>query len=369
MKLVIVTYAHVAEYNDPVKWLERIGAVTGILEALSGHCKVFSLHNINFEGLLKINGVDYLFVRQTGASKYFPFKIHAAIKKIDPDAVIVQGFNAPLQLIQLRSYVNKHCRIYVQHRAEKPGKGIKAALQKIADRYIAAYLFASAPVASRWVEAGIIRNERKICEVMGASSVFQQINKDEARGNMRIPGDPVFLWVGRLNANKDPVTVVKSFLQYAGGNARARLYLVYQSGELLQQLKAICADHPSCSSINFCGKIPHDEMGHWYNAADFIICSSFYEGGNVSVLEGMSCGCIPIVTDIESFKLHTDHGKIGLLFQPGDQMQLLGCLEKTGKLDIDAERIKVLEYFNAWLSFKAIASQVFHLVQEVAVEQ
>jgi len=71
----------------------------------------------------------------------------------------------------------------------------------------------------------------------------------------------------------------------------------------------------------------------------------------------MSCGCIPILTAIPSFRWMTKEN-IGLLFQPGDQGQLLDALNKSKILDHDLERKKTIENFRMRLSFSAIASEM-----------
>jgi glycosyltransferase involved in cell wall biosynthesis len=98
------------------------------------------------------------------------------------------------------------------------------------------------------------------------------------------------------------------------------------------------------------------ELSYWYNGADFIISTSHYEGSGISVCEAMSCGCIPIVTDIPSFRMMTRGGECGLLFHPGDADQLNIALIKSVTLNVQTEREKVLNQFDENLSFKAIAS-------------
>jgi hypothetical protein len=57
-----------------------------------------------------------------------------------------------LQLIQLRLLLDKKTRIIAQHHAEKPFNGIKKYIQKLADKCVDAYLFASHPMGMEWVK-------------------------------------------------------------------------------------------------------------------------------------------------------------------------------------------------------------------------
>ncbi len=184
-----------------------------------------------------------------------------------------------------------------------------------------------------------------------------------ARVTAGVDGSPVFLWVGRLDANKDPVTVVKAFIQFAAFQPEAKLYMVYQSDELLDDIRDIINQNPNAATlINLVSKIQHAELQTWYNAADFIISGSHHEGSGIAVCEAMSCGCVPVITDIISFRKMTGPGKCGLLYEPGNAASLLKILMQTVGLDMEKERTKTLQQFNTELSFEAIAKKIEQVI-------
>ena len=74
--------------------------------------------------------------------------------------------------------------------------------------------------------------------------------------------------------------------------------------------------------------------------------------------EAMACGCIPIVSNIPSFKKMTDEGKCGFLFTPGDAEGLYRVLMKLPTIDNASFIKKVIDKFNKDLSFQAIASGI-----------
>jgi len=74
--------------------------------------------------------------------------------------------------------------------------------------------------------------------------------------------------------------------------------------------------------------------------------------------EAMSCGCIPLVTNIDSFRMMTDNGKCGRLYQPGNSGELLLLLMETQSINIKEESKKVLRQFAGALSFEAIAKKI-----------
>jgi glycosyltransferase involved in cell wall biosynthesis len=287
--------------------------------------------------------------------------MHRLLKRLKPDVVLVNGFIFPLQIIQLRLKLGPAVQIIVLHRAEKPFKGVKRYLQKLADKCVDAYLFTSSEFGNEW-ERNI--NVKKIHEVIQASSIFRVTERSGARKLTNIKGEPVFLWVGRLDANKDPVTIVKTFLKFLNEQPQAKLYMIYQGEELLQQVKdLISSDEKGANAILLVGQVIHQQMQDWYSSADFIISGSYYEGSGVGVCEAMSCGCIPVVTSIASFRRMTGPGKCGLLFQPGNGEDLLKVLLQTKEMDIEAERKKVLDQFKEELSVEAIAKKINTIIK------
>jgi len=231
-------------------------------------------------------------------------------------------------------------------------------LQRIADRSVAAYLFASKPMGLRWVQNGNLASASKIHEVMEVSSGFKVIHKEIALSKTEAAGKPVFMWVGRLNLNKDPLTAVRAFLRYTSVNPLARLYMVYQTDELLDDIMAEITRYPlQQNNIKLIGKVPHAELLYWYNSADYMVSCSFYEGSGTALCEAMSCGCIPIATAIDSFKTITDNGKCGSLFEAGNEDSLYNTLVNIQQLDTQAKREHTLNHYNATLSFNAIASR------------
>ena len=235
MKIVFTSYISSPEYYDPESWLKRIKAYNGILESLSKTHTVISFERINYEGLYEQNGVQYHFINSKENKTLIPGRMHQQIKMLQPDIVVVHGLHFPLQVIQLRSMLGKKVKIIVQHHAEKPFSGFKKTLQQWADRCIDAYLFTSYEMGMDWKE--IITDKKKIIEVMEASSVFQPMPKDFALSKTKVLAQPGFLWVGRLDANKDPLTVVSAFLQFTKKQSQARLYMIYHTDELKHEIE------------------------------------------------------------------------------------------------------------------------------------
>ncbi|GAA4094458.1 glycosyltransferase [Mucilaginibacter panaciglaebae] len=361
MQLVSLSYDYDPLYSSPQPWLVRTRAYGGVLAALSKYGKVANITRINYEGEITQDGVQRHFLNYGGKRLWFPGKLHRLVKSLNPGVVIVHSLNKPLQVIQLRLSLPRKTRIIIQNHAEKPAKGIRKFLQRVADKCVDAYLFASKDMGLDWVAKGNLASPKKIYEVMELSSIFYPIDRKTARSETRIDAKKAYLWVGRLDTNKDPITAVKAFLKFAETEPQACLYMLYHTAELLPQIKQLLDDAPNADAIKLVGKIPNDEMLYWFNSADFFIAASHYEGSGTALCEALSCGCVPVVSDIFSFRMITNDGHIGLLFPPGDETKLLNALHQTQWLDVATEREKALAYFTSHLSFEAIARQIHQI--------
>lgn len=357
MKIVFAGYNKTDTVDNPEQWLKRTAIYSGVLSALAKDHHIISIEAINYEGKLLQNGVNYKFMRFSKLGLKFPFKLHAAIQQLEPDVVFIHGLHFPLQVMQLRLFLGKNVKIIVQHHAEHPFTGIKKHLQRLADSSVNAYLFASRYMGLDWVKRGNLASPEKIHEVMEVSSVFYPIDRELAIAKTGVSGQ-VFLYVGRLHQQKDPLTIVKAFLRFAAIVPDARLYMIYQTDDLLPLIMDLLKDHPQSSAIALVGKVPHNELLFWYNSADVILSASYYEGSGTAVCEAMSCGCVPVVTDIFSFRMMTDKGNCGFLFEPGNETELLSALIYFQKVDIKQMKRAVLAYFRSHLSFEAIADRI-----------
>jgi glycosyltransferase involved in cell wall biosynthesis len=365
MLYLSISYNYSPDFNSPESWLKRAEIYTGILEYLSKEHTVINIKQINYEGICNHNGVEHHFVSFSKKKTHFPWQLNRYIAGLKPDVVIVQGLHHPLQLIQLRILLNKKTKIIAHHHAEKPFTGIKKQAQRIADKFIDAYLFAAHEMGMDWVKKGNVTSSRKVHEVMEVSSLFYPVNKAIAKEKTGIKGDPIFLWVGRLNENKDPLNVVKAFLKFAGTAPSAYLYMIYQTNELLADIKKTLDGHENKKAIILTGKVEHNELLYWFNSADFIISGSHYEGSGTAICEAMSCGCIPIVTDIFSFRMITDNGRCGILYEPGNEAALLTALIQSQTINLQEKRNTALDYFKSTLSFEAIAEKIHSIASSL----
>jgi glycosyltransferase involved in cell wall biosynthesis len=333
---------------------------------LKKYASVEIIKHLDNERTEIINGVTYSSFRSKNIFWHIPFKTIRHIKKQSPDVVLVQGLIFPLQLIFLKWQLKKQIIILVQHHGEKPGKGIKKWLQQKADRFVNGYLFTSIENATPWIESGIIKNKSSCFELLEASTQFKKQDKSITQQQLQFSGNYNFLWVGRLNAGKDPLTVIKAFEIFCANEPEARLYMIYHTEELLSSIKKIIDTNILLQhKIVLVGKVSHTELERWYNAADFFISGSHFEGSGYALLEAMACGCIPVVTNIPSFNKITANGDFGFLYPAGDSVALVKTLNTLITIDRDKMSAAIANYFQLQLSFKSIADELFLICKKL----
>jgi len=359
MHIIDLSYYYSAHVNAPDVLLNNHHPNIGYVNHLPPGCQVSVIKFMNYEGKLEKNGVSYYFFKGSSSRFWMPYTVHQFIKQLQPDVVLLHGLIYPLQVIGLKKQLGKKAKLIVQHHAEQPASGLKAYGQRLADKHIDAYLFTAKEQADPWVKRGIIKSDKKITEVTEGSTDFEKINKEEAQCITGINGNNNFLWVGRLDKNKDPLTVVKAFLQYAQTAPESKLFMIYQQNELEKSVTDLLAKNNTKNHILLVGKKPHEELLYWYNSVDFFLSGSHKEGSGYALIEAMACGCIPVVTDIPSFRKITAGGKTGFLYEAGNVPALYAALCSLRNISKKEYSAKVIAHFNQNLSFKSIADSIY----------
>jgi len=315
----------------------------------------FNITVFDFIGVNKSfnkQGIQFNYLKRKHNNKVIvPWSLFFKIKKLNPDYVYIQSLAYPHFILLLSLFLKNNCKVIVQDHADSYPSGLKKTVFKWADKIIDLYFFTSKKMTIKYVEEGLISSESKIIECVEGSTQF--------KFNPNPKKDPdLFLWVGRLDSNKDPLTILKAFKKYAVHNPKAKLKMFYENDQLLSKIKLFVDNSSLSQNVDLMGKIPHKELEQWYQKSTFFILGSHKEGGPISLVEAMACGCIPIVTNIAPFQAMTNNGDCGLLFSPGDYKELSQQLNKIESLDIEKLRNKTLSQFEHHLSHQAIASKI-----------
>ncbi len=197
--------------------------------------------------------------------------------------------------------------------------------------------------------------------IMENSSHFKPIPKQEAIAQSGLTGEPIFLWVGNLTRNKDPFTVFKALAILK--NDRWKMYMIYRFDDLLAEVQSAIVKYQLQDQVQLLGPRQREELPLYFSAADYFISASHKEGSGYALIEAMSCGLHPIVTDIPSFLSLTDNGRIGDVWKRGDSNSLLSVLQD--RLKKPSQSSLVQQHFRENFSFEALARQTLQCFEKV----
>jgi glycosyltransferase involved in cell wall biosynthesis len=103
-----------------------------------------------------------------------------------------------------------------------------------------------------------------------------------------------------------------------------------QVGELNERIAALRSRRrdPGCV-IRLEPPVPHAQMREVWQWADVFVQTSGYEGLSLSMIEAMACGCVPVVSRVESGVGDVViEGRNGLTFPVGDITAAADCVER-----------------------------------------
>ena len=232
-----------------------------------------------------------------------------------------------------------------------------------------AFLFAAAGHADAWRQAGFIAPRQATHQVMEASTLFRPVERAAARAETGMRGSPAVLWVARLNANKDPLTVLDGFERSLARLPDATLTMIYSTEELLAAVRQRVEGAPALRArVHLVGAVPHDRMAMYFSAADLFVAGSHHEGSGYALMEACACGAVPVVTDIPTFRLLSG-GVSGAFWRPGDAPALARALTDVASRDLDVERARLAVHFAHELSWDAVGRRALEIYEEVVARR
>lgn len=372
MRVALVNYAARPDVTSPEELIEGTPALDGWASSLRVNgCDVGVFQGYFRDAQIERNGVDVRFIGgkfSPDLSRWkLPVRLHRHIALWRPDVVHLNGLSYPLQLIHLRSCLARPCAVVVQHHGERPMDGLRRLVQRSALRLADGALFNGSGVAEPWLEARLLGRSTPVWAVPEASSSLEPGDRRLCREEIGEGGDPMLLWVGNLDANKDPMVVLDALTTVISRFPAVRLLMAYRSQVLLNQVQARLAADPELDSrVVLLGRQPHEKIGRLMSAADLLVQASWREGSGFAVIDALACGLPPVITDIPSFRYLIDDGRQGALFRCGDPddlaEKLIGLLNR-GNLGRGGPTIQWFKRRFAWPAVARRAMAAYRLAR------
>ncbi len=381
MRVVQVNYRFDEGLGDPDALLEQYSTLTGWSTALldAGAERVTVVQRFHREATVSREGVEYVFCADDPKMPWrglarSPARTHRAVVQAHPDIVHVNGLDSPLWTSALRRTLPASSRVIVQdHGSQVPGprggpveRYLRHGLRVRAMRVPDAFFFTAREQADPWRAAGLIGAHQGVYEVLEASTRLRPMNRIEARRMSGVHGSPALLWVGRLDANKDPLTMLDGFERTIAELPLGRLTMVYTTEDLLGAVRArVEASAVLASRVRFAARVPHRLMAAFFSAADIFVLASHREGSGYALIEACACGAVPVVTRIPTFRRITAEGAIGALWTPGDPAACAQALVEVATGMLNPARARSLEHFDRALNWSEVGRQAMAAYRDV----
>jgi len=174
---------------------------------------------------------------------------------------------------------------------------------------------------------------------LGVSPLYRPLDDVHTiRQTYRLP-ERFILFVGVLEPRKNLVTLLRAFRMVRDRGWPHSLVIVGRKGwmyaNLFQEVERLnLRDH-----VIFTGYVPEADLPGLFNAAEFFVYPSVYEGFGLPVLEALACG-IPVITSNRS-SLPEIVGDAGILIDPNNVDELaaqMSMLAADNDLRIELRR-------------------------------
>lgn len=371
--------AHVSFYRDPRRrtpeellraWTTLGDVATAVAEA---GVDVQVVQAADTDQLIRARHVDFHFVcdpawempggRVTTAA---PTRLFECVREMQPQVIHVHGLNFPMTTRWLRMAL-RGVPVIVQDHGGRPPRGLGARWASIGHRGLRAALFTAREQAEPYRASRILHSETEIFTAPEASTRFTPGDRGDARRLLGVGGHPCIAWVGRLNANKDPLTVLEAFRHAVPLLPDAHLWCCYTDAPLLSAVRTHVESSPLLRGrVHLMGALPPDQVQLLLRASDFLMLGSHTEGSGYAVIEALACGTTPVVTSIPSFARLTDHGRVGSVSIPGDAPSMADGLLRWWNRTAEERYALARAYFEQELSAAAVGRQLRDVYHRLA---
>jgi glycosyltransferase involved in cell wall biosynthesis len=354
--------------RSPAQLLDAWPTLVDVAEAASrAGMRVSVVQACSHSQSLAQNGVFYHFLPLGGAPAPHceSTAFQELLRSLAPDVFHVHGLGFPRQVLALAALA-PGIPIILQDHASRPPRIWRRALWRRGMAVAAGITFCALAQARPFAKAGLVSPATQLYEIPESTSRFTPGDKEEARRAMQVTGEPLVLWVGHLNENKDPLTVLEGISEAARALPGLQLWCCFGTAPLLREVRIrIARDRRLRDRVHLVGPVPHERVEHLMRAADVFVLGSHREGSGYALIEALACGLPSVVTDIPSFRAITGAGAVGRLWTCGDPRALCEALRSVAARTDSATRAAVRAHFERELSFDSLGAKLASMYKDM----
>jgi glycosyltransferase involved in cell wall biosynthesis len=368
LHVVQISFFNDAEARAPAQLLDAWPSLVDVAEAACrGGMRVSVVQACSHTARLAGAGVHYYFqpFGETPAASEASTALRDLLRRLAPDVFHVHGLSFPRHVLSLAALA-PGVPILLQDHANRPPRLWRRALWRRAMPLAAGVAFCALEQARAFANTGLLHPHTRLYEIPESTCRFAPGDRQQARRITAIEGDPAVLWVGHLDANKDPLTVLEGISAAARELPRLQLYCCYGEAPLLPAvLDRIATDPNLRERVQLLGRVGRDRIELLMRAADLFVLGSHREGSGYALIEALACGLPPLVTDIPSFRALTGDGTVGMLWPCDDPQALCAALRSIASRTGAEMRSAVRAHFERELSFDALGRKLAAMYADV----
>ena len=273
LHVVQISFFRDAEERLPSQLLQAWPSLVDIAEAAcAGETRVTVVQASSHSARLERGGVRYHFLpfgeAEQGATGNEG--LGELLANLVPDALHVHGLGFARDVLSLSSLA-PGVPIILQDHADKPPRFWRRGLWRRELAAAAGVAFCARTQARPFVDAGLLSMHTPLYEIPESTSRFTPADSREARRQTGLAGNPALLWVGHLNDNKDPLTVLDGVSAAAQELPELQLWCCFGTAPLLVDVqKRIAEDSRLRSRVRLIGQVPHEMIERLMRAADLM---------------------------------------------------------------------------------------------------
>jgi len=358
-----VASLHVAQINfipPPATWepdevFQHWPSLPNVAEAVRGSgTRVTVIQLASRAARIERQGVDYRFESIEGAPRPADRGrlVASVLQSLDVDVIHVNGLGFAEETFAMAGRM-PDVPIVLQDHANRPPRWWQRPLWRRWHRVASGVVFTAVEQARPFFDAALFDASLPLFVIPESSSRFEPGSRARARFEMGMYGDPCVLWVGHLNRNKDPLTMLEGVAQAASQLPGLQLWCAFGSAPLMDEVRQrIDGDARLAGRVHLIGRVEHARVETLMRAADIYLSASHVEGSGYALLEAMACGAMPVVTDIPSFRSFTAGGTVGRLWPRDDAAALAAALVCASTDPLSREQVRA--HFDEALSFEVV---------------
>jgi len=362
--------AHLGFFNDPMERApqELLRAWPTLVDVAEAACgagvRVSVVQASVHRAALEHHGVHYHFLPfAAGPRRGDMAPLARLLRELAPDVLHVHGLDFCREVLTLAALVPE-LPLVLQDHASGPPRIWRRPLWRRAFARARGIAFCAAAQATPFARAGLLGPDTRIYAIPESTSRFSPGDRREARRSTGIDGEPALLWVGHLDANKDPLTVLDAVSAAVRTLPQLKLWCCFGVAPLRDRVeRRIAGDERLRGRVRLLGQVPHTHIEPLMRAADLFVLGSHREGSGYALLEALACALPPVVTDIPSFRALTGAGAVGRLWPCDDAPALAMALQAAARDTGSDARRAVRAHFEQELSSAALGRKLAAMYQ------